>query len=146
MGYTHYFEFGQPLSQVKFDAIKKDMQTIENHLGNDTVSKSGGDYYTEPVSLHDGSGEGDGVDYGANYFAFNGDDSLGLSHETLYLRVGQEGFDFCKTARKPYDLAVCLILICMEYHCGTAVDVSSDGGDEDWAYAKQLYKEIFPNR
>ena len=44
-------------------------------------------------------------------------------------------FDFCKTARKPYDLAVQLcLIIAEEYSAGKFgnVIVRSDGGMSDW--------------
>ena len=44
------------------------------------------------------------------------------------LRTGSpEGFSFCKTARKPYDVVVCATLIAIKHHLGDYVSVSSDG-------------------
>jgi hypothetical protein len=63
--------------------------------------------------------------------------SLGMqdadaSHETfaIPLRVSHlQDFDFCKTARKPYDVVVTGVL-CILAEAG--LDVSSDGEAEDW--------------
>lgn len=53
-------------------------------------------------------------------------------------------FDFCKTARKPYDLAVCLVLLSMKRHAPKSVKVSSDGGwDVEWTEARKAYKSLF---
>jgi len=41
-------------------------------------------------------------------------------------------FDFCKTAFRPYDLAVICCLIVIKHHCGERVEVSSDGEDGQW--------------
>ena len=38
--------------------------------------------------------------------AINGDGEKGLDHETLFFDDKETGFNFCKTARKPYDYAV----------------------------------------
>jgi len=53
-------------------------------------------------------------------------------------------FDFCKTARKPYDLAVCLVLISMKRHDPESVRVSSDGEwDVEWLEARHVYNKLF---
>jgi hypothetical protein len=41
-------------------------------------------------------------------------------------------FDFCKTAFKPYDLAVTAALIIIKHHLGSSVIVRSDGGYPQW--------------
>lgn len=53
-------------------------------------------------------------------------------------------FDFCKTARKPYDLAVCLVLLSMSRHAPESVKVSSDGDwDVEWTEARDVYSRMF---
>ena len=53
-------------------------------------------------------------------------------------------FDFCKTARKPYDLAVCLVLLSMSRHAPKSFKVSSDGDwDGDWTEARDVYSKLF---
>jgi hypothetical protein len=53
-------------------------------------------------------------------------------------------FDFCKTARKPYDLAVCLVLLSMKRHAPESVRVSSDGDwDAEWTEAREVYRRLF---
>lgn len=59
-------------------------------------------------------------------------------------REAKESFDFCKTARKPYDLAVCLVLLSMKRHAPKSVSLSSDGDwDAEWTEARGIYKELF---
>lgn len=41
-------------------------------------------------------------------------------------------FNFCKTARKPYDFFVCAVLILAKIHFGDRIKVSTDGTLEDW--------------
>lgn len=62
--------------------------------------------------------------------AINGDDSTNLSHETCYFDNVNKGFDFCKTARKPYDYAVRKILEVAEIE-GLITDVRSDGENNE---------------
>lgn len=52
-------------------------------------------------------------------------------------------FYFCKTARKPYDLAVCLVLLSLANHA-KSMKITSDGDwDGDWTDARAAYKELF---
>lgn len=47
-------------------------------------------------------------------------------------------FQFCKTAFKPYDLAVNVALIIAKRHLGDSIIISSDGGPVHWKDAKLL--------
>ena len=66
------------------------------------------------------------------------------SHETFVIEFGKKTeFEFCKTARKPYDIPVCKILLVLRYSKG--FELSSDGdinemnieGDTGWAVARK---------
>ena len=66
------------------------------------------------------------------------------SHETFVIEFGKKTeFEFCKTARKPYDIPVCKILLVLRYSKG--FELSSDGdidetnmeGDTGWAVASE---------
>lgn len=60
------------------------------------------------------------------YICFNGKDDEG--HETFSIDVDDPSWDFCKTACKPYDIAVCKILLLLACHYGSDhVRVTSDG-------------------
>jgi len=50
-------------------------------------------------------------------------------------------FAFCKTAYRPYDLAVQVCLVIATHHLGAMIAVSSDGSIEDWQDAIALCKE-----
>lgn len=47
-------------------------------------------------------------------------------------------FDCCKTAYRPYDVAVTAFLIVAKKHLGDDIKVSSDGEDAQWYDAKRL--------
>jgi len=61
--------------------------------------------------------------------------------ELFEFKINQK-FEFCKTARRPYDIAVCEVLLVMKYYLPT-LTISSDayeiGGalDESWYLAMQ---------
>lgn len=78
---------------------------------------------------------------------FNGDEKQGLDHETFaikwYAHQGKAD-DFCKTARKPYDLLVCFSLLAFKaaFHDYKVFHFSSDGDNSDWEEAKDLFTRI----
>lgn len=47
-------------------------------------------------------------------------------------------FECCKTAYRPYDLAVTAFLIIAKKHLRENISVSSDGRDENWVEGKQV--------
>lgn len=61
---------------------------------------------------------------------FNGDASKGEDHETFVLEKNGSGFQFCKTARKPYDRYVKAVLLVAKAVAPAAVEISSDGDGE----------------
>lgn len=50
-------------------------------------------------------------------------------------------FDFCKTAFKPYDLAVIALLIIAKYYLKDKIEVSSDGTEGQWFDGKLLCQQ-----
>ena len=51
-------------------------------------------------------------------------------------------FKFCKTAQKPYDIAVCSALIIAKRYFGESIMISSDGDNEEWKESKALCQKI----
>jgi len=49
---------------------------------------------------------------------------------------------FCKTAYRPYDLAVQVCLVIAAHHLEAAIVVSSDGSMEDWQDAIALCQQL----
>lgn len=144
MGYTHYWSLkDSTLSQKNFDKVLKDIQKIEKHFAKDNL-------------LFSGNGEGKGIYYdgglmGGKFechgFYMNGDASKGDDHETFNFNVGENEWNFCKTARKPYDIAVCMILLSLKYHVrSTNVSSDGDGEQDEWGQAFDLWSEIFNTR
>ncbi len=121
MGYSHYFET-RNVNPEEWSAFLKDFQKI----------------LPEFIDLLDVIDD-QKLDFDEVYVFFNGieDDA----HETFVLEKNAQGF--CKTGRKPYDLAVCSTLIVAKKHFGEKMDVSSDGSDADgWSQAKDLCQKI----
>jgi hypothetical protein len=138
VGYTHHWRRPGRLPARKFRAAAEDCRKVVETLCRERrfrVQRES-DGTTPPVFDRDA-------------VRFNGEGDLG--HETFHVprvytppdwqrehyRKGPWG-DFCKTARKPYDLAVCACLIVLRHHLGGKFGVSSDGGDDEegWAAAR----------
>jgi hypothetical protein len=163
MGYTHYFDIKKQPTQKQFNKIVEDVRVIEKFFNeNNILSKNAGGHFNEDfVKLFGGDGNHKGVHYVVdeqngekNYTAFylNGDGTFdkGLSHEgfALFLDINcdEAMWSFCKTARKPYDLAVTLILLCAKYHLKGGIKITTDGGNDEWAHSFELFEDLFEGR
>lgn len=62
------------------------------------------------------------------------------SYETFGIlrAAGADDWGFCKTAFRPYDIAVTACLIILKHRLGDAITVQSDGEDAHWFDAKLL--------
>jgi hypothetical protein len=77
-----------------------------------------------------------------NRIVFNGKCDAG--HETFaFQKNGGQDFEFCKTARKPYDLVVCKVLLTLYVIFGDKLNLHSDGmpDDENWPKAFKWISE-----
>ena len=126
MGYTHYWRQGQDFNQEGWAAICDATHKLIVALPA-TVKIAV--EYDEPEGLPvvDGS-----------EIRFNGIGDLG--HETFLLERAARGFQFCKTARKPYDVLVCAVLMVAGTVAPDALSISSDGGEENWSAGLSLVK------
>ncbi|QQZ64549.1 hypothetical protein JI735_34510 (plasmid) [Paenibacillus sonchi] len=138
MGYTHYWYRKQIIEEATFKRIKTDFQKLIPAL-----SAAG-------VGLANGLGEGDPI-ITDQRLTFNGREAE--SYETfafpqvLTLAAWEQPndggyyFQFCKTAERPYDLAVMAFLIVAKYHMQQGIRVESDGNVDDWAAARELCRD-----
>ena len=140
MGYTHYWK-----------PVKVDQQTwnkfvtvcivLKNNLSE--FSKSAGGYYKDvPIVICGGDGIGEPVFQigGENEVCFNGTKENDLYHETFCVAKDNDEWNFCKTARKPYDLLVGLCLVAAHEILG--YKVSSDGTGKDWRSIFDFYEKM----
>ena len=114
MGYTRYWE----RTDKKIDA---DFVVAVCEIIADCDEKG--------IKIRNWKGEGNPV-VTLDKIEINGDGQYELDHETCYFDNEKTGFEFCKTARKPYDYAVRKILKYAEEN-GFVTDVSSDEENEE---------------
>ena len=148
MGYTHYWEFKKNPKNIENGASKfKDaVDLFKKCLAAVPETIDVPDYGKVHLQLAGSSGTGE-PKFTDSILLFNGldDGENDLSHETCYIALddpdGYE-FNFCKTARKPYGVAVCLALLCFARMFGDDFKYSSDGDDTDfdWKIAKDIVK------
>lgn len=121
MGYTHYWEIKEPIDSDAWDKLRKGIQQIVG-----TAQDAG-------IDIKDDSND--------EQILFNG---VGAGeHETFSLELGDEGDNFCKTAEKPYDMAVTASLILLKKELGDGVIIKSDGTWADWESGQLLYETVF---
>jgi hypothetical protein len=121
MGYTHYWTIKEPIDSDAWDKLRKGIQQIVG-----TAQDSG-------IDIKDESND--------ERIVFNG---VGAGeHESFFLELGDEEFNFCKTAGKPYDIAVTASLILLKKELGDAVIIKSDGTWADWESGQLLYESVF---
>jgi hypothetical protein len=136
MGYTHYW-------------YVKDVRTVERVL-----PQVAGDLrcllpHLPPLAGWDGTGTPTIED---REIAFNGvrpDDYetfLLVPDPKEYTQSEKGLFGFCKTERRPYDLAVQVALVLLKWHSEAiapdAVRIASDGSPADWVRACQLVEGL----
>jgi hypothetical protein len=121
MGYTHYWTIKEPIDSDAWDKLRKGIQQIVG-----TAQDSG-------IDIKDESND--------ERIVFNG---VGAGeHESFFLELGDEEFNFCKTAGKPYDIAVTASLILLKKELGDGVIIKSDGTWADWESGQLLYETVF---
>ena len=112
MGYTHYIKNKREFTDAEWDQFTKEVKEMLDKT-NIPVANGCGDEGSDPIINDKGV-----------YFNGVGDDA----HETAFMPKGSASFDFCKTARKPYDKLVVNMYKIAERVLGFGITLSSDGG------------------
>lgn len=138
MGYTHYWDVADNISDEKWNMFKLGVSAIIALADGKRLRNSASGERSKVV-ICNGRGEaGTTADITDKYIAFNGKDEN--RHETFYVeRNGKPGFNFCKTARKPYDPVVVACQI-LGRELGIFSNINSDGDYNERLAGKRLYK------
>lgn len=149
MGYTHYWKFTQNPKDIEGGDIKFQNAVSLLKEGIKLLPKTI-EYGDEEVSLKLCSGNGkDEPTITDTAVCFNGDAASGHDSESFYIALDYAddySFNFCKTSREPYDVAVCLAILCFKKAFGNDFSYKSDGdikaGEEGWELAKKIMKKL----
>ena len=159
MGYTHYYSHDKDLNQETWNEFIKDCKTLYKNMPDH--SESSGAYHADDPLILTGDALCKSPKFTKDLVYFNGGDTgvrvkkgkyweeaypdgttkeyPELSHETFILKR-KKCNEFCKTARKPYDLMVQACLILFLAHFPDDAQVSSDGDSDDWYEATEFVK------
>jgi hypothetical protein len=121
MGYSHYWTLKNGIEQSDWDKFLEGARLIIA-----TAVDAG-------IPLEDNSNDStvsiNGVGAGA--------------HEDFVISIEDVGYDFCKTAEKPYDTVATALLIHLKQVFGSQVLITSDGAWHEWDGGKLLYETVF---
>lgn len=131
MGYTHYWHFSKPIKQI---------ENGENKFKKAVALFKKGLKLMPDIQLGNGVGKDEPIITDTK-LVFNGRADKGEDYETFGICVDNEDrydYDFCKTARRPYDPAVCLALLCFQRVFTSSFGYSSDGNTDEEGWSKAL--------
>jgi hypothetical protein len=121
MGYTHYFTAVKKPTTKQWAALTKAVKQVFKDHGEFIQLES--DDSKKPLA-------------NTSIIRFNGIEDEG--HETFYFPKDQDGFSFCKTARKPYDEIVTACLTLANHFAPGCYDIGSDGEPNDWEVGREI--------
>jgi hypothetical protein len=124
MGYTHYWT-PKPINFDEWCKVVDDMRRM--FAAVDTLSVEYDLPNIPPLA-------------NSEWIYFNGKGDAG--HETFMIERESVDWTCCKTAQKPYDIAVTAALIYLSALHG--FDVESDGDSADWQAGLILAKTVWP--
>ena len=139
MGYTHYWYRKEVLNSNKFSNAIKDISLVFS--------------YTKPLEFPKGLNDSkyiiDVYELNSREINFNGIGENGHENFTIadvfkdnYNKDELWKFNFCKTARKPYDKYVIACLYIFKHHFADDIKISSDGDVEEWYDGIKMVKDV----
>ena len=145
MGYTHSFKVGN-ITKI-WNILQWDIKKIEKYCTEKGIILS----HFNNIDPVDADKIKPGIFTDHELIIFNGDLSnkeQDLAHEDFYIEKNGSEFAFCKTNHKPYDLAVCLSILVLKYHCiRNNIDcVIGSDGLEEWNDIIKTFYDIFNYR
>jgi hypothetical protein len=144
--YRHFYKQAKAASPKQWAKIKTDVEKLLTSLPPNSES-AGGTFRQWTLMIGDASGAvGSKPTVTDDEIALNGvHGKVDLSHETFWItrsKNTEPDADYCKTARKPYDLVVCGILIVLQHHAPGVWKISTNGTLEDWDPAREWVESI----
>jgi hypothetical protein len=139
MGYAHYWTLQAGTSDALLAAAARDMAKIAEAA------------IADGIELADASGEaGTSPRLDGSSFEFNGvqpeDDGDSFIWPYGWMGADAEAdgsFEMgCKTQGRPYDVAVTACLLVAKHHLGSGIEISSDGGPDEWRAGRALFKRV----
>lgn len=138
MGYTHYWSHDENLGRKALFAAMQDARKIVEAAQAKGIALAGPNGDGEPM-VSEGIALNGVAEESHESFIFPNN-----PNDPFINKVNGSLWAFCKTARKPYDLVVCAILLVLKHHMGKQIRISSDGDrrEDEWLPAEQMVKEV----
>jgi len=140
MGYTHYWYKEKELDSQKWSDFTKDTTAIINETTelcweSDQLDRK--PEITDEIIRFNGKSDG-----GHETFYFT---RVEIEKDKAFVATDEDGkyFNFCKTARKPYDKYVVAILHLAKRHFGDKIYLASDGKDSELKEGIELIEKTF---
>lgn len=140
MGYTHYWRQRRDFTDAEWAAASADIAAILKHiqhvdpgvpLGNESGAPGSSPVFTPDLIAFNGLGNG-------SYETMLVERSFAPKHQG-----NPPGWWFCKTAHRPYDVAVVAVLCYLAKVAKTHV-VESDGQPADWRAGLHAARDALP--
>lgn len=128
MGYTHYYTPSKTVDEVTWNRFVG--------FAREVIIKT----IARGIEIAGPLGEGP-PEIEGDIVSFNGPEHDDLGHETCKIKRGGP-WAFCKTAQKPYDIAVVAILSIGETL--GVLTATSDGNQREWQDGLALAREVLP--
>lgn len=135
MGYTHYWTFKTKPNAVAYARAIRDINKLARYK-KDILS---GYSAHAPVGVYGGA-----LINGIREDSHEDFSLPGLPQDAMnpLWQGGRGGFNFCKTAMKPYDVVIVAALAILKYRLGDKIDISSDGTPKDWKEGVNLARKV----
>ena len=128
-GYTHYFTWHEKPKDAELKACVGEMNLLIEVRKSMLVSPDVEGAVPGSLKLE------------TMHVDFNG---IGDDAHEPFVFPGTDGFNFCKTAYKPYDEVVtACLLVARDHFPPSVLSISSDGSWEDWTNGATLYNSVF---
>lgn len=122
MGYTHYWSARRDFSDQEWTSLVSVARIL---------------FKEHSLASFDGTGD---PEVNTSEIAFNGCEDE--SHESVNLSRYATDFEFCKTARKPYDQSVVAILEAASIIAPAVFEYKSDGDESDLEDGRALARDL----
>ena len=144
--YMHRYKQTKAATVKQWTNIKADVELLLANIPP-TSESAGSTFAHLSLLLADGTGKpGTVPKVTTEEIALNGvEGKHDLSHESLWLtrtkNIEPEAH-YCRTARKPYDLVVCAVLLVLQHHAPGVWTITTDGTLEDWDPAREWVEGV----
>lgn len=153
MGYTHYWQYKpESIEPAQAMILCQDARHIIEFCGVAITGwRESGEFAPEFNPENRLAFNGLGEDNGHETFAFyfhppqepeSDEESYNKYRYEKFIENDRQLWEFCKTARKPYDAVVTAVLLRARDIIPT-IEIDSDGDWSDWTAGRELYETAF---